>query len=52
MEYQQTKPREKIISYKMPHKAWEVVGTNIFTVKDNTLLCIVDYYRKFPVIRK
>ena len=52
MEYQQTKPCEKIIPHEMLHKPWEVVGANIFTVKNNLLLCIVDYYSKFPVIKK
>ena len=36
----------------MPHKPWEVDGTDIFTIKKNALLCIVDYYSKFPVVKK
>ena len=36
----------------MLHKPWEVVGVDIFTTKTNKLLCIGDYYRKFPVVKK
>ena len=43
MEYKQTEPCEKIIPYKMPQEPWEVVGADLFTVKINTLFCIVDY---------
>ena len=28
-----------------------MVGVSIFTIKYNTLLLIVDYYSKFPVVR-
>ena len=31
---------------------WEVVGADIFSTKNNILLHIVDYYRKFPVVKK
>ena len=36
----------------MPYKSWEVAGAVIFTIKNNTLLSIVDYYNKFPVVKK
>ena len=36
----------------MLHKPWEVVGAEIFTIKSNALLYIVDYYSKLPVIKK
>ena len=52
MEYQQTKPCDKTIPYEMPYKTWEVVGADAFTVKNNILLCIVDIYSKFPVVKK
>ena len=29
-----------------------MVGADIFTVEHNALLCIVDHYSKFPVIKK
>ena len=43
MGYQQTQPCEKIIPYKMPHKPWEMVSADIFTIKNNALFYIVDY---------
>ena len=52
MEYPEIKLCEKIIPYEMPHKPWDMVGANIFTIKNNTLLCIVDYHSKFPVVMK
>ena len=50
MAYQQTQPCEKIIPYEMPQKSWDVISVDIFTV--NTILCTVDYYSKFPIIKK
>ena len=44
MQYQQTQPHGKIMPYDMSHKPWEVVGADIFIIKNNTLLGIVDYY--------
>ena len=52
MGYQQRQPSENIIPYKVFHKPWEVVGADINTIKNNTLLCIVDYYCKFPLIKR
>ena len=36
----------------MPYKPWEMVGPDILSIKNNKLLCIVDYYSKFPVGKK
>ena len=52
MVYQQTLPHEKIIPSQMPYKHCEVIGADIFTNKSNALLFIVNYYSKFPVIKK
>ena len=52
VEYQQMQTCKKIIPYEMLHKPWEVVGASIFTVKNNTLLSIIDYYKKFPVTKR
>ena len=51
-EYQHTQPNEKTIPHEMPYKPWEVVGTDIITIKKNTLLFIIDYYNKIPVVKK
>ena len=52
MEYQQTQLHEQITPQKVQQKPWEVVCNDIFTIKNNTLLCIVDDYIKFPVVKK
>ena len=46
LEYWKTQQQEKAI----PWNPWEVVGAAIFFVKNKTLLCIVDYYSKFPTV--
>ena len=45
-------PLEKLIPHTIPVKLWEVVGTDIFKVNNETLLFIVYYYSKFPVVKK
>ena len=52
LEYQNMQPQEKTPFYDVPAKPWEVVGTNIFMITNENLLCIVDYYSKFLVIKK
>ena len=36
----------------MLYNPWEVVSADIFSITNDTLLCIVDYYSKFPVVKK
>ena len=31
---------------------WELLGTYIFSIHNLALLCIVDYYSKFPVMMR
>ena len=33
-------------------KPWEVVAADVFSINYNMLLCIVDYYSKFPIVKK
>ena len=42
----------KAILYEVLYKPWEVVGADIFFVKNKTLLYILDYYNKFPIKKK
>ena len=51
-DFQQTKPNEKIIHHKIPGTPWEVVVVDMFTLHNKNYLCIVDYYRKVPVIKR
>ena len=41
-----------MIPYELLCKFWEVVGADIFMMNNKTILCIVDYYSKFPVVKK
>ena len=50
MEYQQ--PHDKTITYKVPCKLCEVVVTDILPIKNKTLLCIVNCYIKFLIVKK
>ena len=52
LEYHNIQPQEKTTPYEVPTKLWKVVGADIFMINNENLLCIVDYYRKFPVIKK
>ena len=52
LEYQKTQPQEKTTSYEVLAKPWEVVGADIFMIKNEIMLCIVDYYSKFLVVKK
>ena len=46
LEYQWTQWHEKMISYEMSCKLREMVATNIFSINNHMLLCILDYYSK------
>ena len=52
MEYQQIQQHKKTVPHEVPCKPLEVVCANIIFVKNKTLLCIVDYNSKFPIVRK
>ena len=34
----------------MPVRLWKSVGADILAIIYNHYLCIIDYYRKFPVV--
>ena len=52
LEYQQTQPQGVMIPCKLLCRIMGVVSANVFVINNKTLLCIVDYYRKFPVMKK
>ena len=54
LEYQNMQPQEKTTAYEIlvQAKPWEVVGTDASMINNENLLCIVDYYSKFPVVKK
>ena len=45
-------PQEKVLHYKVPCRLWEVVGVDIFIINNKTLLCMVDYHSKLPIVKK
>ena len=48
LEYQNTQPHEAALNYNTLCKPWEVVGTDIIMINNKNVICIVDYYNKFP----
>ena len=46
--FQQTQLKHYIILYKIPGKSSEVIGTNLYTIKDNNFLSVVDDHSKHP----
>ena len=52
LDFKQMQPNKKVIHHKIPGKAWEVGGADMFTLHNENYLCIVDYHSKFPVIKK
>ena len=51
IEYQQMQQQERELPYIIPWRPWEVASADIFMVNYKVLLCIVDCYRKFPVVK-
>ena len=47
---QKRQPQKKTV--KVPSKSWEVVGADVFSVKNKTVLCTVDYYGTFLIVKK
>ena len=43
---------ERTMPHKLPTKLKEIVRVNIISIDKKTLLCIVDYYRKVPVMQR
>ena len=52
LEYQHIQPQERALHYKIPCRPWEVVRPDKFMVNNKTLQCTVDYYSKFPIVKK
>ena len=51
LHYQATKPKEKVMSHKIPRRLWESVRSDIFTINSKYYLYIVDYHSKFLVVK-
>ena len=51
-ELQRSNTKEPLIPIEIPTRPWEIVGTDLFEIEGNGYLLVVDYYSKFPIVRK
>ena len=51
-QHQHAQPKMPIQQPDLPTRAWSKLGTDIFEYKGSQFLIIVDYYSRFPVIRR
>ena len=52
LKFQSTQPKDNLVTHDIPGKLWETVGVDISTFHNKTYLCIVEYYRKFLVVKQ
>ena len=45
--YQSSQQKEPLICHDVPHRPWEKVGCDIFTLNEADYLCTVDYYSDY-----
>ena len=51
-ELQKSQSAESLIPHEIPVWPWQIVATDIFNLNRHNYLLIVDYYEKYPFIRK
>ena len=51
-KFARTQQKEMLQYVKTPQTTWEQLGMDIFTLKNTHYLLVVDYFSRFPVIRK
>ena len=51
-EHQHTNPRETLLPHELPTRSWQILGTDLFHYNNSEYLIVVDYYSKFPFVRK
>ena len=47
-----SQPHEPLMQHDIPERAWQTVGTDLFHWNNSDYLLIVDYYSKFPYVKK
>ena len=52
IKYSKSQRNEPLQSHPTPVVPWHMVATDLFETKNSKYLLIVDYYSKFPVLRK
>ena len=51
-ELQKSQSAESLMPYKIPVRPWQIVATDIFNLNRHNYLLVMDYYSKYPFIRK
>ena len=51
-ELQKSQSAESLMPHEIPVRPWEIVAIDIFNLNRHNYLLIVDYYSKYPFIRK
>ena len=51
-EMQRSNTKEPLLPMEIPTRPWEIVGTDLFEIDGDEYLLVVDYYSKFPIVRK
>ena len=41
----------RVLPYEVPYRPREGVSAHILMINNKMLLCIVDYYSKFPIVK-
>lgn len=50
--FSRSQQRETLMSHEIPQSPWEKLGIDFFEFQSQQYLLIVDYYSRFPVIRR
>ena len=48
IKYSASNQKETLLPHSVPERPWEVVGSEIMTLKGRDYLVVVDYYSKYP----
>ena len=51
-QYKNSQPHETLLQHEIPTGPWETVGTDLFSIENHNYLIIVDYYSKYPVVKR
>lgn len=51
-EFGHSLPKEPLQPQELPTGPWQTVGSDLFTLYGEDYLLVVDYYSKFPIIRR
>ena len=47
---QKRQAHEPLMQHELPTRPWQIVGTDLFAIREDTYLLICDYYSKFPFV--